>query len=53
MTSIFDITACSVCMGSGKEHIGSVAAGCDACDAAHYPANALRDHLFCHAHGQT
>ena len=27
MTSIFDITACSVCMGSGKEHIGSVAAG--------------------------
>lgn len=27
MTSIFDITACSVCMGSGKEQIGSVAAG--------------------------
>ena len=27
MTSIFDITACSVCMGSGKEHLGSVAAG--------------------------
>jgi type IV secretory pathway TrbD component len=27
MTSIFDITACSVCMGAGKDHIGSVAAG--------------------------
>jgi len=27
MTSIFDITACSVCMGTGEDHIGSVAAG--------------------------
>ena len=27
MTSLFDMIACSVCMGTGKEHLDSVAAG--------------------------
>lgn len=27
MTSIFNIIACSVCMGTGKDHLDSVAAG--------------------------
>ncbi|MGB2351057.1 MAG: hypothetical protein ACPIGG_03620 [Akkermansiaceae bacterium] len=27
MTSLFNIIACSVCMGTGKDHLDSVAAG--------------------------
>jgi len=27
MTSLFDMIACSVCMGTGKDHLDSVAAG--------------------------